>query len=141
MNHAPGAGAAELRPDTGWILHSGGRQFGPLSDDELRRYFSSGMVKHGDTLTLPGLSTPMTAHEVALQLQVPAPMPSTGAAAAAPLPPPVRHLTMAPANPSGQRALVLLGIALVLGAVYWWMPKPRLQQQSASAPGDRMHGR
>ena len=35
-------------PGKGWILHSGGRKFGPLSEDELRGYFRAGMVKSVD---------------------------------------------------------------------------------------------
>ena len=127
MNHAHSAVAARVPPVSGWILHSGGRQFGPLTEDELRRFFSSGVVKHGDILVHPDFEGGLPAQEVALKLQVAAPV-----AVAAPLAldPPVRHLVMEPATHSGQRALLLLALALALGVYYWTMPQPSLEQDA-----------
>lgn len=61
-----------------WFLHSQGRRFGPLSEDELRGYFRAGMVKADDLITVPGELSMKPAAEVAQRLQEspPAPVPS-----------------------------------------------------------------
>ena len=130
MNHANNRVAAARPPVSGWMLLSGGREFGPLSDDELRRFFSSGVVKHGDILVHADFEGGLLAQDVALKLQVPAPV---AVASPAALDPPVRHLSMAPATHSGQRALLLFALALALGAYYWTMPKPQLEADAPSA--------
>lgn len=48
-----------------WYLHSQGRRFGPLTEDELRGYYRAGMVKVGDSITMPGQPGAKTAAEVA----------------------------------------------------------------------------
>lgn len=52
----------------GWILHSKGRKFGPLTEDELRGYFRAGMVQSVDRLTAPDDSAMRAAGEVATML-------------------------------------------------------------------------
>lgn len=50
------------------MLHSGGRRFGPLDEDELRNYFRAGMVKSVDRISAPGDVRMRAAAEVALEL-------------------------------------------------------------------------
>src|SRR5207342_2584997 len=52
----------------GWILHSKGRKFGPLTEDELRGYFRAGMVQSVDRLTAPGDFAMRAAGEVATMI-------------------------------------------------------------------------
>jgi Flp pilus assembly protein TadD len=49
-------------------LHSAGRRFGPLAEDELRNYFRAGMVKSVDRISAPGSVKMRPAGEVALEL-------------------------------------------------------------------------
>jgi len=133
MSHETNAVAATLPPDSGWVLHSGGRQFGPLSDDELRQFFRSGVVKQGDTLSHPGLGLNESAVDAALRLQVPVPV---AAHAAAPLPPPVRHLAVQRVEGSGMRTLVLALIMLALAAVFWKMPGASLRGLLSGTAGN-----
>ena len=74
-----------MSPDennTGWYLHSQGRRFGPLSEDDLRGYFRAGMVRVGDMVTLPGESVMQTAVAVAQRLDEAAPKPALPGATA-----------------------------------------------------------
>jgi tetratricopeptide (TPR) repeat protein len=74
----------------GWILHSKGRKFGPLTEDELRGYFRAGMVQSVDRLTPPGQVDLRAAGEVALELGLkppPGPPPEPLAPPAPPAPP------------------------------------------------------
>ena len=61
---------------TGWYLHSHaqGRKFGPLDEDELRRYFRAGMVKSVDRLSAPGQSDLLAAAQVAEMIGETAPV-------------------------------------------------------------------
>jgi hypothetical protein len=72
-----------------WYLHSQGRRFGPLTEDELRSYFGAGMVKVGDLITMPGQPGTTPAEEVAALLgaspPVAAPLSATASA------PPATH--------------------------------------------------
>jgi tetratricopeptide (TPR) repeat protein len=52
----------------GWVLHSAGRRFGPLGEDELRKYFRAGMVKSVDRISAPGSAAMRAAGEVALEM-------------------------------------------------------------------------
>ncbi|OGT60286.1 MAG: hypothetical protein A3E01_15755 [Gammaproteobacteria bacterium RIFCSPHIGHO2_12_FULL_63_22] len=60
----------------GWFLHSQGRRFGPLSDDEMRGYFRAGMVRMGDMITVPGQAVMQAAADVAQQLNEAPPKPA-----------------------------------------------------------------
>ena len=60
---------------SGWTLQSGTRQFGPMSEDEMRAYFRAGMVKANDVVHAPGREAPLTAAEAADELGMPAPPP------------------------------------------------------------------
>jgi len=73
----------------GWFLHSGGRRFGPLAEDELRNYFRAGMVKSVDRISAPGQVKMRAAGEVALELgeTVPEGPPPPEPASTAPVPP------------------------------------------------------
>jgi tetratricopeptide (TPR) repeat protein len=73
------------------MLHSGGRRFGPLSEDEIRNYFRAGMVKSVDRISAPGDPLMRAASEVATALGEtvpigPPPPPLEPAAPAAPTP-------------------------------------------------------
>jgi hypothetical protein len=59
-----------------WYLHSQGRRYGPLSEDELRGYFRAGMVKAGDVVAMPGRAGKTAAAEVAALLGESAPVPA-----------------------------------------------------------------
>ena len=59
-----------------WYLHSQGRRFGPLTEDEMRGYYRAGMVKAGDLITLPALPGTKTAAEVAEILGESPPVPA-----------------------------------------------------------------
>jgi tetratricopeptide (TPR) repeat protein len=77
----------------GWFLHSGGRRFGPLSEDELRNYFRAGMVKSVDRISAPDSGDLHAAADVARELgetvpQGPSPPPLQAAAPSAPAPAP-----------------------------------------------------
>lgn len=64
-----------LEEEDAWFLHVlGGRRFGPLTIEEIRGYFTSGMVRAHDRVTGPGLAGPAPATEVAELLQVCAPV-------------------------------------------------------------------
>ena len=65
-----------------WVLHSGGREFGPFAADELRRYFTSGMVKASDCVSGPGLDAWVSAGLAAAALGVDAPGVAPGSGAA-----------------------------------------------------------
>jgi cytochrome c-type biogenesis protein CcmH/NrfG len=58
----------------GWIVYSGGRRFGPLSEDELRNYFRAGMVKSVDRVSAPGDDVRRDPAEVARELGEPVPV-------------------------------------------------------------------
>lgn len=67
--------AAEAVNEEAWFLHApGGRRFGPLTIDEMRAYFTSGMVRARDRVAGPGTNGPSPAAEVAALLQVRAPV-------------------------------------------------------------------
>jgi len=51
----------------------GGRSFGPLTVDEIRAYFTSGMIHAHDRVTVPGEAGSLTAEQAAALLEVPAP--------------------------------------------------------------------
>lgn len=70
-----------------WFLHAQGRRFGPLSAQEIRGYFTSGMVRAQDAVSGPGLPGTVSATEAAVLLQAPAPPP--------PPPPPPRIVVAA----------------------------------------------
>jgi tetratricopeptide (TPR) repeat protein len=55
-------------PSSDFYLHSHGRRFGPLTQDELRGYFRAGMVKSVDLVTVPGRAEPLAAAVVATML-------------------------------------------------------------------------
>lgn len=78
--------------DTAWYLHSQGRRFGPLTEDELRGYYRAGMVKSVDRISVPNTLQMQSAAEVAILLGItpPAgpPPPPLAAAVAAAAPPP-----------------------------------------------------
>lgn len=69
----------EINP--AWYLHSQGRRFGPLSEDEMRGYFRAGMVRMGDMITVPGQVVMQAAAEVARQLNEAPPKPAPVSAA------------------------------------------------------------
>lgn len=60
----------------GWYLHSQGRRFGPLSEDDLRGYFRAGMVRVGDMVTPPGQTAMQTAADIAQSLNEAPPKPA-----------------------------------------------------------------
>jgi cytochrome c-type biogenesis protein CcmH/NrfG len=60
-------------PSKGWILHSAGRKFGPLTEDEMRGYFRAHMVKSVDRITAPGDFAMHAAVDVAAMLGEPVP--------------------------------------------------------------------
>jgi len=77
-----------------WYLHSQGRRFGPLSEDEMRGYFRAGMVRMGDMITVPGQAVMKPAAEVAQQLgEAP---PKTAPAGSAPMAPTIIITSGAP---------------------------------------------
>ena len=67
---------ASDQTNTGWYLHSQGRRFGPLSEDDLRGYFRAGMVRAGDMVTQPGQPVMQTAADIAQRLNEAAPKPA-----------------------------------------------------------------
>ncbi len=74
--------------DTGgaWFLHVlDGRRLGPLTIDEVRAYYTSGMVRAQDRVIGPGMSGPLPAPEVAALLQVRAPVDTSPQLRAPPL--------------------------------------------------------
>jgi tetratricopeptide (TPR) repeat protein len=94
----------------GWFLHSGGRRFGPLSEDELRNYFRAGMVKSVDRIVAPGSGEFHAAGDIARELgetvpvgPPPPPLPAATPSAPTPLPPPVAARS-APADPAEEAA-------------------------------------
>ena len=93
----------------GWFLHSAGRRFGPLSEDELRNYFRAGMVKSMDRIAAPGSGEMHAAGDIARELgetvpegPPPPPLPVPGAAAIAPA---------APAPPSAPAPMATPNVA------------------------------
>ena len=64
----------EINP--AWYLHSQGRRFGPLSEDEMRGYFRAGMVRMGDMITVPGQAVMQAAADVAQELNEAPPKPA-----------------------------------------------------------------
>src|SRR5687767_10723588 len=87
-----GIGVVIGENDNGWYLHSQGRRFGPLSEDDLRGYFRAGMVKSVDRITVPGQAAMLAAAEVAAMLGETAPVgppPAPIAPVATPAAPPV----------------------------------------------------
>jgi Flp pilus assembly protein TadD len=71
----PGGAAAPAAPaaNDAWYLHSQGRRFGPLSEDEMRGYFRAGMVKAGDAIGVPGQVGSVPAETAAALLGMPPP--------------------------------------------------------------------
>jgi tetratricopeptide (TPR) repeat protein len=88
----------------GWMLHSDGRRFGPLSEDELRGYFRAGMVKSVDRISAPGDARMRAAGEVALELGEAPPAGPPPAVAAASPPTPVDATAAAAEAERQQRA-------------------------------------
>jgi len=123
MRLVPVAAAARLSSLSGWTVVSGGRQFGPLSEEELRRFFSSGLVKHGDVLVHREHEGGLPAEDVAARFALSAPRPA--AAIVLEAEPPVRLLSMAPNVPSSRRAMLLALLAFMLGVFTWAVPEPR----------------
>ncbi len=68
----------EINP--GWYLHSQGRRFGPLSEDEMRGYFRAGMVRMGDMISIPGQAVMQPAADVAQQMHEAPPKPAPASA-------------------------------------------------------------
>ena len=64
-----------------WYLHSQGRRFGPLSEDEMRGYFRAGMVRMGEMISVPGQAEMKAAVDVARQLNEAPPNPAPANAA------------------------------------------------------------
>lgn len=64
-----------------WVLHSEGRQFGPFSGDELRRYFTAGMVKATDSVSGPAVEGIVPATLAAAALGMDEPREALGASA------------------------------------------------------------
>jgi Flp pilus assembly protein TadD len=115
----PESADAPVRNDA-WILHSQGRRFGPLTEDELRGYFRAGMVKAGDSIEMPGAPAAVTADAVAAMLGMPAP-------AAAPGPAPVAtSIIVTQTNvPTTRSWLIALGVLVALGGIgYFALHKP-----------------
>jgi len=74
-----------------WFLHSQGRRYGPLSEDEIRGYFRAGMVKAGDLITMPARADNVSAADVAALLGESPPPP-----APAPAPPVIQPMSSIP---------------------------------------------
>lgn len=78
VHRASCARSAEPAPgamdEDAWFLHViGGRRFGPLTIDEIRAYFTSGMVRAQDRVAGPGTAGPLPAADAAAILHVRAP--------------------------------------------------------------------
>lgn len=85
---APSTGDAPSGVNDAWYLHSDGRRFGPLSEDEMRGYFLAGMVKTGDLIAIPAQTGTSPAEAVAKVLHVPPPVTATAVSKpVAPMPP------------------------------------------------------
>ena len=68
QGHSIGSLSLSSGEQIGWILHSAGRRFGPLTEDELRSYFRAGMVKSVDRISAPGSALMRAAGEIAAEL-------------------------------------------------------------------------
>lgn len=88
MLHGAAIQESEEATPSQWFLHAQGRRFGPLSVQEIRGYFTSGMVRAQDAVSGPGLPGTVSATEAAALLQAPAPPP----------PPPPPRIVVAPAR-------------------------------------------
>ena len=128
MRLVPNAAAARLSSLSGWTLLSGGRQFGPLSEEELRRFYSSGLVKHGDVLVHRDHEGGLLAQDVAELFQLAAPPP---ASAQKDIDPPVRLLSVSPYVHPKRRAALLALLAFMLGVSTWVIPDPRVVYEYA----------
>jgi hypothetical protein len=132
--------AAKSLSLSGWTVLSGGRQFGPLSEEELRRFFSSGIVKDGDILVHRDFEGGLPARELAQRLMLAAPVATTEAASYSE-DPPVRLLSMAPHIPSGRRAGLLALLALGLLFFLWLVPEPQVALHYARGLMEQMRAR
>jgi tetratricopeptide (TPR) repeat protein len=128
-------------PDA-WVLHSEGRQFGPMSADEIRRFFTSGMIKASDRLSSGDPATTLSPAEAAALLGLDAPVfpaaavlvgaaPGAYAALAkvAPTALVARPLTFERVDESSSafaRSLLVLWAALILAAQFYLVPKGSL---------------
>ena len=112
-----GAEATSVVNDA-WYLHSSGRRFGPLTEDELHGYFRAGMVKAGDEIAIAGQSGTTSAMEVARLLNESPPLPS--ATSGNPLPAPMPSAAaMMDKQSEGVAWSTLLGALLaVFGLAY-----------------------
>lgn len=71
----PTLAASQAVDEDAWFLHVlGGKRFGPLTIEEIRTYFTSGMVRAQDRVAGPGTDGPTSAAEVAALLQVRVPV-------------------------------------------------------------------
>ncbi len=105
-----------------WYLHSQGRQFGPLTEDEMCGYFRAGMVKAGDEIAVPLQFGTVPATTAATMLGVAAPSPSEAG------PVLVTSYFMPPAERQGLSPVYVLGaIVAVIGLVYLSVHRPALR--------------
>jgi hypothetical protein len=127
----PGAPAAAPVPNDAWYLHSQGRRFGPLTEDDMRGYFRAAMVKGNDTIGVPGQVGTVPASEAAAMLGMPAPAPAPVASApVGPAAPTYIQVTETGTRTSG----VLIGLGLlvaVCGFAYFKLHVPEGSTQAA----------
>lgn len=128
----PESADAPVRNDA-WILHSQGRRFGPLTEDEMRGYFRAGMVKAGDSIEMPGAPAAVTAEAVATLLGMPAPV---AGPAATPLPTSIVFLPPQESRSGGLViAVALVAIIGVAGfAIYRMLQLPSADELATATP-------
>jgi hypothetical protein len=124
-----GAPAVAPVPNDAWYLHSQGRRFGPLTEDDMRGYFRAAMVKGNDTIGVPGQVGSVPAAEAAAMLGMPAPAPVANAPLV-PTPPTSIRVTETGTHTSG--VLIALGLFVaVVGAAYFKFHVPAGAREAA----------
>jgi len=117
-----------------WFLHSAGRVFGPLDEDQMRGYFRAGMVKANDTIAVASMVGTVSALEAAALLGV-APPTQVGTAAA---PAPTSIVVRQVGEKSSSGALVaVFALVVLIGGAYFYFHKPlQLPDAQSTAPAE-----
>jgi tetratricopeptide (TPR) repeat protein len=111
---------ADPVPNDAWYLHSPGRRFGPLTEDEMRGYFRAGMVKINDSVAVAGQVGLVPSAQAATLLGMAPPAPGEFAVA-----PVATSIIVTERREHGIGGLVALGVFVgLVGIAYFSLHKP-----------------